>query len=144
MIERSFDVERMNYLINHPSIRPFVGGDPETELDISALVENKDNHMLLGEHGGVAATWTAPDTYEVHTFVLPEGRKGWALEFVLKCRNYLEELGTEQIWTRVPRDADNVRKFTLAAGFKPCGEQTLDLGVGPVLYDLFNWRRKCL
>ena len=143
MITRSFDVARVNYLANHPSIRPFVGGDPSVPLDLTAVVECPDNQILLGEHGGFVAAWTAPGTYEIHTFVLPEGRRGWALQAALAARGHLQSIGADHLWTRVERGAENVRKFTVAAGFEPCGEQTLDLGAGPTLYDLYHWRKPC-
>ena len=74
MIHRSFDPERANKLINHPAVRPFVGGDGESYLDLTAIIEDRKNYLLLGPHGGFLATWSAPNTYEIHTFILPEGR----------------------------------------------------------------------
>jgi RimJ/RimL family protein N-acetyltransferase len=141
VIQRSFDATRVNELVNHPSIRPHIGGDPEAELDLSAAVADRGNIFLLGEHGGFAFIWTAPHTYEVHTFILPEGRGQPALTLALLARSAMADLWeAEHLWTRVHPDAANVRAFTLKAGFKPAGSQTLDLGAGPVTYDLFNWR----
>lgn len=141
MIQRSFDADRINDLVNHPSIRPHVGGDPQVPLDLTAVVANHDNIFLLGDHGGFAFTWTAPGTYEVHTFILPEGRGAMALNAALLARSAMNDIyGADHLWTRVHPEAGNVRAFTLKAGFKPAGKQTLDLGAGPVAYDLFNWR----
>lgn len=144
MIERTFDAGRLNELVNHETIRPHVGGDPETYIDLTAAVADQANHFLVGEHGGLACSWSAPKTYEIHTFVLPEGRGPWARDFARAGRDYMEEIGATHLWTRVHPDAAHVRRFTLQAGFEPAGTHTIDLGAGPVAYDLFDWRPICL
>lgn len=137
---RTFDADRMNYLINHPAIRPFIGGDPDVELDFTGPIANDENVFLDGEHGGFACIWTAPGTYEIHTFVLPEGRGEWALKFAEWGKQFLADLGAKHLWTCVHPDAANVRSFTLKMGFEPAGRHRVDFGQGPVLYDLFDWR----
>lgn len=140
MIARSYDPKKLNYLVNHESIRPFVGGDITQPLDLSAALENPENVFLANEHGGFFFTWTAPDTYEVHTFILPEGRGQGAVDLALEARDWMELHGADHIWTRVPKGRENVRRLTVAAGFSPCGEQVLDLGGGPEAFDLYQWR----
>ena len=77
MLERSFDTARINEVINHPSVRPYVGpGD--SFADVTPLVEDTDNWFLIGEHGGFGLTQTTPGVHEIHTFILPEGRGAWA------------------------------------------------------------------
>jgi hypothetical protein len=143
MIQRCFDAGRINDLVNDPSIRPHIGGDPDAPLDLTAAVNDRMNVFLLGEHGGFAFTWSAPRTYEVHTFILPEGRGPEALELALTARGWMEEHFADHLWTRVHPDAANVRAFTLKAGFEPAGSHTIDLGAGPVAYDLVDWRSPC-
>lgn len=143
MITRSFDGGRLNELANHPDIRPGVGGDGTSYLDLGPVLANPDNYVLLGPHGGFVATWTAPHTYEVHTFILPEGRGQAAYELAQEFLATMTEVGAEVIWTRVAEDAPHVRRFTLKAGFTPCGEQVCDFGGGPTLYHLFRWRSPC-
>jgi hypothetical protein len=140
VVLRSFDADRLNSLVNHPSIRPFVGG--KGELDLTRAVGLDCNYFLEGEHGGFFFEWSAPDTHEVHTFILPEGRGVWAFEFALSARAYMAGV-TEHLWTRVPVADRHTRIFTLKAGFRRCGEQSLDFGDGDVAYELFNWRRGC-
>lgn len=141
MIQRSFDADRINELVNHPSIRPHIGGDPEAPLDLTAAVNDSANIFLLGEHGGFAFTWSAPHVYEVHTFVLPEGRGAWAATLAKTARSAMTDMwGAKHLWTRVHPDAANVRAFTLKAGFKPAGTHAIDLGAGPVPYELYDWR----
>jgi streptogramin lyase len=143
MMQRCFDAARINTLVNDPSIRPFIGGDGESALDLTAAVDDPQNVFLMGEHGGFAFTWSAPRTYEVHTFILPTGRGPEALEMALTARGWMEEHFADHLWTRVHPDAANVRKFTLKAGFVPAGTHTIDLGTGPITYDLYNWRSPC-
>lgn len=143
MMQRSFDAARVNDLVNHPSIRPFVGGDGKSVIDLTAAVADRQNIFLLAKHGGFAFTWSAPRTYEVHTFILPEGRGPAALEAAWTARGWMEEHFADHLWTRVHPDMANVRAFTLKAGFKPAGTHTIDLGTGPVTYDLFDWRSPC-
>lgn len=140
---RTFDAEFVNRIVNDPTVRPFVGGDGESYIDLTAAVSDDKNHAMMGGHGGFLCTWSAPGTYEIHTFILPEGRGAAAIALALETRAYLESIGATHLWTRVDKTMGNVRKFTLAAGFKPCGEQTLDLGGGPTAYELFNWRPSC-
>lgn len=142
-LTRCYDPERVNTLVNHPSIRPHIGGDPETELDLTAAVADEANVFLMGDHGGFAFTWSAPRTYEVHSFVLPEGRQGWAAEMALLARKWMADNFADHLWTRVHPDMPNVRAFTLKAGFEPAGTHRIDLGVGPVDYELYDWRCPC-
>lgn len=143
MIKRTFDAQRVNYLVNHPEIRPFIGGDTTLELDLTQAVADPANHFLDGKHGGFAASWSAPAVFEIHTFILPEGRGGWARDFARAGRDYIESQGARHLWTRVDPKASHVRRFTLQAGFMPAGQHTIDLGIGPVTYDLFDWRPSC-
>lgn len=138
MITRSFDGDRLNELVNDLSIRPYVGG--EGPLDLSEAAENEINYFLLGDHGGFFCNWTAPETYEVHTFILPSGRGAWGFSFAKAGRDYMAGIGASHLWTRVAKTDRHTRIFTLRAGFRPCGEQFLDFGQGPIAYELFDWR----
>lgn len=140
MIQRSFDGELLNAIVNDPAVRPDVGGDGESWLDLTPVSGDEKNYLLLGAAGGFLATWTAPETYEIHTFILPRGRGQQAFELAREGLDYMIANGATHLWTRVERKARHTRIFTLRAGFKPCGEQLLDFGGGPVLYDLFSWR----
>ncbi len=140
---RTFDSRWVNAVVNHPDIRPWVGGDISQPLDLSAAVADRANIFLAGEHGGFACCWSAPQTYEVHTFILPEGRGAWARAFARDGRDWMEREGATHLWTRVHPDAAHVRRFTLQAGFSPAGQHTIDIGQGPVAYDIFDWRPEC-
>jgi hypothetical protein len=52
MLERCFDVDRINEVANHPDVRPFIGPISLGELDFADAVQFDKNWFLLGEHGG--------------------------------------------------------------------------------------------
>jgi hypothetical protein len=140
---RTFDTSLINGLVNDPAIRPFVGGDGASKLDLTEAIANEDNHFVAGDHGAFAFTWSSPGSYEVHTFILPSGRGTWSRGFALAARDYMAQFA-KQLWTRVPVGAANIAAFTEDAGFSRCGSQTLDIGAGPVAYDLYQWGPRCL
>lgn len=68
------DAAHLNALVNHPSVRPTCGGDGKSQLDLTPVLANKKNHVFAWDHGAFLFVWTAPQTYEVHAMILPEGR----------------------------------------------------------------------
>jgi hypothetical protein len=133
---RSFDAERVNELVNHPSIRLAIGGDGESYLDLTDAVADESNYFILGKHGGFSLCWTGPHIFEVHTFILPEGRGAWAREAAQMTMRMMSDFGAVMLWTRVHPEAVNVRKFTLDAGFTPAGQHT----AMDVAYDIYERR----
>lgn len=141
MLARSFDADLINSIVNHPEVRPYVGGDLNQPIDLSAAIEQPQNVFLMGEHGGFALSWCAPRIYEVHTFILPSGRGRWGLSATqYGIATMRDDYQAERLWTRVAGDHLHTRMFTRAAGMKPAGEMTFDLGAGPTLYRLYEWR----
>ncbi len=98
------------------------------------------NVFLLGEHGGFAFCWSAPGSYEVHTFITPEGRGEWAALAAAEGLASIKAHGASHLWTRVDPKAANVRAYTLRAGFGAAGTKVCDLGAGPVEYELYERR----
>jgi hypothetical protein len=79
MLERHFTAERINEIVNHPSILPWVKGKHDA-LDLKNVAANTNNVCLVGEHGCVIFIKHHVGMYEFHTSVLPEGRGRWMLE----------------------------------------------------------------
>lgn len=77
MIERVFTAERLNEIVNHPSIYSWIKGSHTGPLDLTAFAANTDNVCLIGEHGSIIFQKHQPGIYEFHTCVLPEGRGQW-------------------------------------------------------------------
>jgi hypothetical protein len=142
-LERTFDADRLNALANHPEIRPTCGGDGKSLLDLAPFVQDRHNHAVAWDSGAYLFTWSAPQTYEVHAMVLPEGRGRNAYRMAALGIAYMLAVGMERLWARVAREAKALRYYTIAAGFKRCGQHVLDIGFGPVIYDLYQWKKPC-
>jgi hypothetical protein len=143
-LSRTFDVERLNALANHPDIRPTCGGDGKSFIDLGPFLADELNHAVAWETGCFLLGWSAPHTYEVHLMVLPEGRGREAYDHAGGMIAYMQAHGAERLWARVAKAARGLRHYTWHAGFRPCGEHTLNLGFGPVSYDLYQWTSPCL
>lgn len=104
-LKRDFDASRVNPIINHPQVRPWMGGDPNSMLDMSGLVDDLRNILLMTDHGGLLFHCLEPGTYEVHTNFLPvlQGAQKLAV-----CREALHWMFTRTdcvgVVTRVPQD----------------------------------------
>lgn len=141
---RQFDPERLNELANHPSIRPTCGGDGKSFIDFSAFVADHKNHAVIWDHGAFLFGWSAPRTYEVHMMVLPEGRGRAAYHMAAEGIAYIERFGAERLWARVDKNFPALRHYVAHAGFTRCGTDILDIGFGPVAYDLYQREKPCL
>ena len=95
MLERSYDTEFINKVVNDPAVRPYVGSGVDGDIDTQILVDDPENWFLMGEHGGFLFSETAPGIREVHTFILPSGRGEWAADARAKAIEYLRDHGTE-------------------------------------------------
>lgn len=73
MLTRTFDARLINQVVNHPEVAPWVRGPLSESLDLSPVVENKDNVLLTdGVSGGFLFTKRKDlPLYEVHTQFLP-------------------------------------------------------------------------
>lgn len=127
MLERSFDIARINEVVNHPAVRPFVGPGDEF-ADATVLVENDKNWFLMGEHGGFCLEWKTPDMHEVHTFILPEGRGEWARDAAKAGIAFAVENGDKYLCTLIPPGQRNVAAYARSMGMRPTGEETEMLG----------------
>jgi hypothetical protein len=139
--QRTFDAARVNALVNDPVVRPGLGGDTSCPLDLTAAVSDRGNVFLVGAHGGVCFCWSAPATYELHAFVQPDGRGAWATDLLFDGLRLMKaEHGADTVWCRVAPSHRHIRILALHLGFAPAGENTIDLGVGPITYQLFVWK----
>lgn len=99
---REFSAERLNHVANHPDVRPWVGGGSGA-LDLTPLVADQRNMLLMGQGGGVLFQFLDPGLYEAHTQFLPEAR---GKEAVLAVKDALRWMFTRsdaiEIVTKVP------------------------------------------
>lgn len=89
MLQRTFTAERINEIVNHPSVFPHVKGLHVDGLDLKNITGNPKNICLLGEHGCVIFVKHQPGVYEFHTCVFPEGRGPWMIEGSREAFRYM-------------------------------------------------------
>jgi hypothetical protein len=118
MLERSFDVERINAVVNHPEVRPGVGDPDSGDLDVAPLVERAEHWFLMGEHGGFLLSWSAPKVREVHTFILPEGRGKWGAVARANMIAYARDNGMKMLWTKIAPGDRHVDRYARQGGMQ--------------------------
>ena len=117
-IWRTTDTARINEIVNHPQVRPWVADLEEGEIDLAAQVANENTIVLLGEHGGFVLWRLLPGVYEVHTQILPNGRGDWALRFVQAGFRWMfTRTDAFEILTRVPAGHLAAKALAVASGF---------------------------
>lgn len=103
MISRAQDATQLNAILNHPQVRPWVANTGDGILDMSMVVADTRNIILMGEHGGCAFLFVQPGVYEVHTQVLPQGRGAWTRALTEACmRHMFTRSDAYEIVTRIP------------------------------------------
>ncbi len=119
-IERQFDAERLNNVLNHESVYQFVHGAPVGKMDLTAVAQDHANVVLMGEHGGMIFNPIQAGIWEAHTHVVPEGRGKWAVGMATECLKWMFcRTNALEIITRLPKG--NIRAKALARrfGFRP-------------------------
>lgn len=101
-VSRHVNATLLNAVVNDASVRPWVG--PGThELDLSPVVADAANVLLMDEHGGCLFERVGAGTYEVHTQFLPEGRGPAALQAVRDALHWMfTQTDAIEIQTKVP------------------------------------------
>ena len=103
LIERQIDATRLNAIVNHPDIYPWVRGTIEGPLDLGPAIEEEAAIALLGEYGGVTFARLQPGLWEAHTSILPVGRGEWGLKCVQECLKWLFcRTDAMEVMTRCP------------------------------------------
>jgi len=109
---REFSAERINAVVNHPSVRPWVAAGAGY-LDLSAVVSNPTTVLLMAEGGGFLLTQQEPGIYEVHSQFLPDHRGPEVLTAAADASRYMfTRTDCVEIRTRVPQG--NVAAAVLA------------------------------
>ena len=102
-IERRRDAIQLNRIVNDPSVYRWVKGYMTGRMDLTNVVTNPNNILLMGEHGGVIFAMHQHGLYEAHTQVLPAGRGKWALFMVRAALHWMfTHTIAMEIMTRCP------------------------------------------
>lgn len=118
-IWREFDAERLNEVVNHPSVHDWVSYGRPGPLDTSPVVNDPRNVLLMGEHGGYLFAYVEDGVYDAHSQILPEGRGKWSLELARAALAWMfEDIGAKAILAHCPVDNVAVLALTKRLGFK--------------------------
>lgn len=117
MIERIFDAEKINRIVNHPSVYPWVRGVCEGPIDLGPLLKDNRHVCLMGPLGGCLFTQQSQAIFEVHTQFLPEGRGEKAIATVREALHWMfTRSDALEIWTRCPKGNLAARALARAIG----------------------------
>lgn len=118
-LHREFNSTRINEILNHPSIRPWIANDGDGIVDIQKQLDNRANILLMGEHGGVLFLYVMSGIYEAHTQVLPSGRGKWMQALAHSCIHWMfTKTDCYELLTRVPKPHIIARAATIRSGGK--------------------------
>ena len=119
LIERHTTAERLNAILNHPSVRPDVAPPSAGVLDLSDGVANQNNVLLLGPNGGCLFVKLMYGIYEVHTQALPDGRGPEMRQVAEECVDWMfSRTDAFEVTTRVPEKHRLAEALALATGFR--------------------------
>jgi len=99
----SVSAERVNEIVNHPSIYPWVCGPFTGPLDLSGLVKSGVYIPVFGEFGGYLFFRVADGIYDAHSAVLPEGRGKWAIRMAREALREMFSRDADEILMAAPR-----------------------------------------
>lgn len=118
MIREERDPGFWNEIANHPTVRPWLGG--EGDLDLSAVLANTLNEPLAGPHGGFLFIKHEVGRYELHTLIGSEGRGASVLPlFAEAARRLFTKTDATEIVTKTPGSNRAAAIMARRAGFRP-------------------------
>jgi hypothetical protein len=103
LIRRSYDAAEINAVLNHPSVLPWVIVPGLTTLDMTPVVADRRNVLLMAEHGGLIFEHQLDGIFEVHAQFLPEGRGRHAVQAATEAVSWMfANTECQKVVTRVP------------------------------------------
>lgn len=109
----------LNTVANHPDVRPWLGTDGASYVDLGVLMRLPGALALENEHGGFVFTMTGDGAYEFHTQFLPEGRGRKGLEAAQAAAQIMfEEIGAPALQTYVPHENLGAKWLVRFVGFE--------------------------
>jgi hypothetical protein len=119
MIEPTTDAARVNAVLNHPDVRPWIADLGEGEIDTAPLLDKSGTLCLMGEHGLFFLFKYDIGIWEVHTAIRPSGRGAWAREFAERgARHMFCTTDCVELLTRVPEGHIAAKALTETMGFR--------------------------
>lgn len=149
-LHRSFDAADINPILNHPSVFPSIVIPGIEKFDVSDVVDDPKNVLLMTEGGGILFYQIEPGIYDIHTNFLPEYRGRHAIRASLEAYRWMfTRTDCMVLTTRVPENNKAAHKFCSIVGATlefvrekvwPTNESMIDLSFYSLRYD--DWVRK--
>jgi RimJ/RimL family protein N-acetyltransferase len=118
LIERTFDTAFVNAVVNDPEVESWVRGPFRGQLDLSPIISDHRNVVLVGEHGFAVFAYRVPGVYEWHAAVRSEGRGPWALAAGRAALDWLfEHTDAIAVLAPIPEINRPARHIAAALGF---------------------------
>lgn len=108
MIVRSDDATFLNYVANHPEVRPWLGKDvhgrDDSALNFQPLIDSGGAFILAEPTaGGFLIIYLGDGDYECHTMFLPEHRGTVAFQAACEAADYIfTATDCERLYTQLP------------------------------------------
>lgn len=103
MIERLASAEKINAVLNDPSVYPWVCGPLDGPIDIGPLLKVEWCIPLFGEHGGFIFYDLGHGLYDAHSAILPNGRGRWAVRAAREALKIMFERDALEVMMAAPR-----------------------------------------
>jgi hypothetical protein len=121
MMRRVLEASEFNKIAAHPDVKPWIGGDPDAEVDLTNLVANPANYCFLTDRGmgGYILVNKGNGLYEAHTLAMPSDRGKAMLNLMRKGFAFMF-LATDctMVTTLVPDGAIHAASWARLAGFR--------------------------
>lgn len=150
VVTRSFDAGEINQILNDPSVGPLLSVPGIETFDVTAIVADPCNVVLMADGGGVLFCWHEPGFYEVHTAFLKAARGRHAIQASLAAYRYMfTQTDCVTLWTRVPATNPAAERFCQIVGATkefdrhavwPTADGAVDMSFWSLRYD--DWVRK--
>lgn len=102
-LKRDFDARRLNPVLNHPEVRPWVSVPGQGALDAACLLADLRNVALMTDAGGLLFVQIEPGVYEVHVQFLPSLRGAAAADIIRQAFAHMFlQTDCVGIYARVP------------------------------------------
>lgn len=117
-VHREHGAAAINAVVNHPDVRPWVGNIEAGPIDLTDIVVNPDNVLLMSEGGGFICVQQQPGIYEVHSQFVPERRGENALRAARDGMRYMfTRTDCYELRTKVPAGNVAAAALTKKMGF---------------------------
>lgn len=116
-VSRHTEATKINAILNHPEVYPYVRGPVEGPLDFTEFLKNEDVYALFGEHGGQIYIRLQPGLFECHSQFLPQGRGEYALAVTQASLHWMfTRTDAVEILTRCPSGNPAAKALAKAIG----------------------------